>query len=300
MTLICIVLTPVRFTLTAAAAANCRCCCCCYRCQQGFVEIHSPKLLAGASEGGSEVFMTDYFGQTACLAQSPQLYKQMTAACGGFGRVMEVRHTQETCLELVYQTQIPHTKLHSVFLCKFGPSKPLDSLAFANETSFVAVNPANSSWAFAGVHARCQPSGERFILLRGLAWPSLRRSLFTGRVLFISAYSPCPSHARVTRNTSRLCVCFFFCQPKVEQPSLIGSISPLCASFFCFPHFTHNDFFTSWWDGVGSHWQVGPVFRAEKSRTHRHLCEFTGLDFEMVIKEHYYEVRGTVVCLMRT
>lgn len=32
------------------------------------------------------------------------------------------------------------------------------------------------------------------------------------------------------------------------------------------------------------------MFRAEKSRTHRHLCEFTGLDFEMVIKEHYYEV----------
>lgn len=54
------------------------------------MEIHSPKLLAGASEGGSEVFVTDYFGQPACLAQSPQLYKQMTAACGGFGRVMEV------------------------------------------------------------------------------------------------------------------------------------------------------------------------------------------------------------------
>lgn len=70
-------------------------CCClfrreCYCCEQGFVEIHSPKLLAGASEGGSEVFITDYFGQPACLAQSPQLYKQMTAACGGFGRVMEV------------------------------------------------------------------------------------------------------------------------------------------------------------------------------------------------------------------
>lgn len=34
--------------------------------------------------------MTDYFGKPACLAQSPQLYKQMTAACGGFERVMEV------------------------------------------------------------------------------------------------------------------------------------------------------------------------------------------------------------------
>lgn len=34
--------------------------------------------------------MTDYFGKPACLAQSPQLYKQMAAACGGLGRVMEV------------------------------------------------------------------------------------------------------------------------------------------------------------------------------------------------------------------
>lgn len=35
--------------------------------------------------------------------------------------------------------------------------------------------------------------------------------------------------------------------------------------------------------------EIGPVFRAENSNTHRHLCEFTGLDFEMAIYEHYYE-----------
>ncbi|CAM9179539.1 unnamed protein product, partial [Choristocarpus tenellus] len=62
-----------------------------YLSSKGFLEIHSPKLLGGASEGGSNVFTLDYFGHPACLAQSPQLYKQMAAACGGFGRVMEVR-----------------------------------------------------------------------------------------------------------------------------------------------------------------------------------------------------------------
>lgn len=36
--------------------------------------------------------------------------------------------------------------------------------------------------------------------------------------------------------------------------------------------------------------EIGPVFRAENSYTHRHLCEFTGLDLEMAIYEHYYEV----------
>jgi len=32
--------------------------------------------------------------------------------------------------------------------------------------------------------------------------------------------------------------------------------------------------------------ETGPVFRAENSFTHRHLCEFTGMDIEMVFKEH--------------
>ncbi|KIO33847.1 hypothetical protein M407DRAFT_240953 [Tulasnella calospora MUT 4182] len=37
-------------------------------------------------------------------------------------------------------------------------------------------------------------------------------------------------------------------------------------------------------------YEIGPVFRAENSFTHRHMTEFTGLDLEMVIEEHYHEV----------
>ena len=40
----------------------------------------------------------------------------------------------------------------------------------------------------------------------------------------------------------------------------------------------------------GKVFEIGPVFRAEKSYTHRHLCEFVGLDMEMEIKESYMEV----------
>jgi len=36
-------------------------------------------------------------------------------------------------------------------------------------------------------------------------------------------------------------------------------------------------------------YEVGPVFRAENSNTARHLTEFTGLDLEMEIQEHYHE-----------
>ncbi|XP_052208913.1 aspartate--tRNA ligase 2, cytoplasmic-like [Diospyros lotus] len=56
---------------------------------EGFVGIHTPKLIAGSSEGGSAVFRLDYKGQPACLAQSPQLHKQM-AICGDFARVFEI------------------------------------------------------------------------------------------------------------------------------------------------------------------------------------------------------------------
>jgi len=36
--------------------------------------------------------------------------------------------------------------------------------------------------------------------------------------------------------------------------------------------------------------EIGPVMRAENSNTNRHLCEFTGLDMEMTINHHYFEV----------
>jgi len=56
-----------------------------------FVEIDTPKLLAEATEGGSEVFKLDYFGKTATLAQSPQFYKQIMV--GAFERVFEINHS---------------------------------------------------------------------------------------------------------------------------------------------------------------------------------------------------------------
>lgn len=69
--------------------------------------IHTPKLVAGSSEGGAAVFKLDYKGQPACLAQSPQLYKQM-AICGGFDRVFEVGS--------VFRAEDSYTHRH---LCEF-------------------------------------------------------------------------------------------------------------------------------------------------------------------------------------
>jgi aspartyl-tRNA synthetase len=61
-----------------------------YFYDKGFIEVHTPKITPGVSEGGSEVFRTDYFGRPACLAQSPQLYKQMSSVASDLFKVFEI------------------------------------------------------------------------------------------------------------------------------------------------------------------------------------------------------------------
>ncbi|MFF3227502.1 aspartate--tRNA(Asn) ligase [Nocardia suismassiliense] len=56
--------------------------------EAGFTEVTTPKIVDQSTESGANVFALDYFGSTAYLAQSPQLYKQMLT--GVFERVYEV------------------------------------------------------------------------------------------------------------------------------------------------------------------------------------------------------------------
>ncbi|KAG6842609.1 hypothetical protein C0991_000135 [Blastosporella zonata] len=60
-----------------------------YLSENGFIEIHSPKLQGAATESGASVFKVGYFKGTAYLAQSPQLAKQMAIAAD-FERVYEI------------------------------------------------------------------------------------------------------------------------------------------------------------------------------------------------------------------
>ncbi|WP_285026388.1 aspartate--tRNA(Asn) ligase [Plantibacter sp. ME-Dv--P-122b] len=60
-----------------------------YWIDNDFIEIHTPKLMASASESRAELFEVDYFEGKAYLAQSPQFFKQM-AQSAGFGKVFEV------------------------------------------------------------------------------------------------------------------------------------------------------------------------------------------------------------------
>lgn len=60
-----------------------------YLVQEGFTEFQAPKLIGDDAEGSGEVFEVPYFyGKTAHLATSPQLYKQIMV--GALERVFSV------------------------------------------------------------------------------------------------------------------------------------------------------------------------------------------------------------------
>ena len=69
-----LLMLKMQTTLTAAMRE--------FLAKRGFIEIHTPKLIAAASESGSDVFEVKYFDTNAYLAQSPQFYKQMAMASG--------------------------------------------------------------------------------------------------------------------------------------------------------------------------------------------------------------------------
>ncbi|TFD23624.1 aspartate--tRNA(Asn) ligase [Cryobacterium sp. TMT2-23] len=60
-----------------------------YWIDNDFIELHTPKLMASASESRAELFEVEYFDTKAYLAQSPQFFKQM-AQSAGFGKIFEV------------------------------------------------------------------------------------------------------------------------------------------------------------------------------------------------------------------
>ncbi|MDI1495305.1 MAG: aspartate--tRNA(Asn) ligase [Cenarchaeum symbiont of Oopsacas minuta] len=70
--------------------------------REDFIEITTPKIIASASEGGANLFSLEYFGQTAYLAQSPQLYKEQMVL--GLERVYEIAN--------FYRAENSHTGRH--------------------------------------------------------------------------------------------------------------------------------------------------------------------------------------------
>ncbi len=60
-----------------------------YMHSEDFIEVHTPKIVAAATEGGADLFPVSYFEKKAYLNQSPQLYKEILMG-SGFDKVFEV------------------------------------------------------------------------------------------------------------------------------------------------------------------------------------------------------------------
>ena len=92
--------------------------------ERKFLEVHTPRIIASATEGGAELFSVDYFGQKAYLAQSPQLYKEELTL--SFEKVFEVGP--------FFRAEESHTRRH---LSEFT-SVDIEA-AFSNATDVMAL-----------------------------------------------------------------------------------------------------------------------------------------------------------------
>lgn len=71
--------------------------------RNGVIQVNTPAILGGASEGGSEVFKLDYFGSPAFLRQDPQLHRQLAIA-GGLDRIYDLGPS--------WRAEMSHTPRH--------------------------------------------------------------------------------------------------------------------------------------------------------------------------------------------
>lgn len=71
--------------------------------KHGVIQVNTPAILGGSSEGGSEVFKLDYFGSPAFLRQDPQLHRQLAIA-GGLDRIYDLGPS--------WRAEMSHTPRH--------------------------------------------------------------------------------------------------------------------------------------------------------------------------------------------
>ncbi len=115
--------------------------------ERKFLEVHTPRIIASATEGGAELFSVDYFGQKAYLAQSPQLYKEELTL--SFEKVFEVGP--------FFRAEESHTRRH---LSEFT-SVDIEA-AFTDATDVMALLEQVIHHASTAVKEKC--TGELAVL----------------------------------------------------------------------------------------------------------------------------------------
>jgi aspartyl-tRNA synthetase len=124
--------------------------------QRGFLEVHTPRMIASATEGGAELFSIDYFKRKAFLAQSPQLYKEQLVM--SLERVFEIGP--------FFRAEESHTRRH---LSEFV-SIDIEQ-AFASADDVMQLLEQLMQYVCKVVNERCQK--ELAILQYGIKVPEI-------------------------------------------------------------------------------------------------------------------------------
>jgi len=129
---------------------------------QGYMEVHTPRIIAWATEGGAALFPVEYFDQKAFLAQSPQLYKEQLVV--GFEKVFEIGP--------FFRAEESHTRHHiSEFI-----SMDIEQ-AFATSEDVMCVLEKLVQCICKAVSEKCQ--GELKILNHNVEVPKIPFKRFT-------------------------------------------------------------------------------------------------------------------------
>ena len=133
--------------------------------ERNFIEIHTPKLIATASESGADVFELDYFDGKAYLAQSPQFYKQMAMA-SGFERIFESGP--------VFRAEKSNTNKHATEFTGFG----LEISYIESYEDIMKFEEGMLAYALEKVHAKygekCKEIFGKEIVVPTLPFPRIK------------------------------------------------------------------------------------------------------------------------------
>ena len=109
----------------------------------GFLQLSTPAILGGTSEGGSEVFKIDYFGANAFLRQDPQLHRQLAIA-GGLDKIYDLGPS--------WRAEMSHTPRH---LCEHRACA-VEFGFMQDETDMERVEEAMVAHAFEKISGECK------------------------------------------------------------------------------------------------------------------------------------------------
>ncbi|MBQ4414669.1 MAG: aspartate--tRNA(Asn) ligase, partial [Methanomicrobium sp.] len=114
-----------------------------YFYKNGFINITTSKIVAAATEGGTELFPIAYFEKEAFLNQSPQLYKQMMMGAG-FEKVFEIGP--------IFRAEEHNTTKH------LNEATSIDvEVSFADHNDVMALLEKVINVAYDAVAENCQP-----------------------------------------------------------------------------------------------------------------------------------------------